>query len=128
MNAAQPKPIITIGKFQNVDLRVARVIEISDVVEIPDARSDKKKRCCVLKLDVGVLGSKTSVGQFALVPKEELLDRKVVVCCNFAPRPMGPYSSEVLTLGSPHPESPPDEAQAIPLYAHDLAEIGSTIF
>lgn len=128
MNPSQPKPIITLGKFQNVDLRVARVVEVSDVLEIPDARGGNPKRCRLIKLDLGELGTKSSVGQFAMVPTEQLLNRKVVACCNFAPRPMGEHLSEVLTLGTSHPSGPADESQAVPLYAHDLAIVGSQVY
>jgi tRNA-binding protein len=41
--------------------------------------------------------------------------RKVIVCCNLGPREMGPYVSEALVLGIPHPDSPEDKDQAIPL-------------
>jgi tRNA-binding protein len=128
MNTAVAKPIITMGKFQNVDLRIARVTDVSDVVEIPDPRGEKQNRCRVIKLDVGSLGFKTSVGQFALASKDELLGRNVVVCCNFAPRPIGPYISEVLILGTRHPADPTEHGQAVPIYGHDLAPIGSCIF
>src|SRR5436309_11569215 len=77
-----PKPRITFGKFANVDMRVAQVQSAA-------MAEGTAKPCRVLKLDVGPLGTLTSVGQFALLSEEELVGRKVVVCCNLGPREMG---------------------------------------
>lgn len=115
------KPAITFGKFQNVDLRVAQVLQIAKA-------EGTSSPCLVLQLDAGHLGHFTSVGQYALVPAEQLLGRKVVICCNLSPRAMGPYTSQVLVLGTPHPQSPPDQAQAVPLYAAELARNGDVVF
>lgn len=115
------KPRITFGKFVNVDMRVAQV-------ESAALAEGTAKPCRVLKLQVGPLGMLTSVGQFALIPEEELVGRKVVVCCNLGPREMGPYISEALVLGTPHPESPADQDQAIPLSADPRARCGDSIF
>ncbi len=82
----------------------------------------------LITLDAGTLGSFVSVGQFALLSEEELIGRKVVFVANFKPRRIGKYLSQVLILGTPHPNSPPDEAQAIPLWAHHLAREGDIVF
>lgn len=116
-----PKPRITFGKFANVDMRVAQI------QSAPMAEGTAKP-CRVLKLDVGHLGTLTSVGQFALIPEEELTGRKVVVCCNLGPREMGPYVSQALVLGIPHPDSSEDQDQAIPLSADPRAQCGDVIF
>jgi tRNA-binding protein len=58
-----PKPRITFGKFANVDMRVAQV-------ESAAMTEGTAKPCRVLELDVGPLGSMTSVGQFVLIPEE----------------------------------------------------------
>jgi tRNA-binding protein len=115
------KPKITFGKFANVDMRVAKVICA------PTAEGTKNP-CRVFDLDVGHLGKLRSVGQFALVPEEQLVGRKVIVCCNLGARQMGPYLSEALVLGVPHPESPPDQEQATPLYVDDDAQCGDSVF
>ena len=115
------KPAITFGKFANVDMRAAQVQSAA-------MAEGTAKPCRVLTLDVGHLGSRISVGQFALIPEEELVGLKVVVCCNLGPREMGPYVSDALVLGVPHPDSPEDQDQAIPLSVDPRAQCGDPIF
>jgi len=115
------KPKITFGKFANVDMRVAAV------VSAPMAEGTDHP-CRVIDLDVGHLGRLRSVGQFALVREEQLVGRKVIVCCNLGTRQMGPYVSEALVLGVLHPECPPGQAQATPLYVDDAARCGDSVF
>jgi tRNA-binding protein len=115
------KPQITFGKFQNVDMRVARV------VSAPLAEGTRFTSR-VLTLDLGPLGTRTSVAQLALVDEPDLVDHLVVCCINLAPRDVGPYTSEVLVLGTPHPQTPAHESQAIPLRAHPLASPGDAVY
>ncbi len=112
---------VTFGKFQNIDMRVAKIISA------PIAKGTEKP-CRVITLDAGYLGIFTSVGQFSMIPEEELVKRKVVIVCNLSPRQMGGYASEVLLLGAPHPDSPVDQAQAIPIFVDDIACCGDLIF
>jgi tRNA-binding protein len=116
-----PKNQITFGKFQNVDLRVARVIS----APLADGTRNPSR---VIRLDLGPLGERTSVGQYALVDEADLVERKVVVCINLGVREMGPYKSEALLLGAPHPDSPEDQAQATPLYVDNAVRPGDSIF
>jgi tRNA-binding protein len=118
---AEPKPQITFGKFQNVDLRVARVLQA------PLAEGTRHPTR-VFRLDVGPLGERRSIGQFALVDEAELVGRHVVVCVNLGTREMGPYVSEALVLGAPHPQSPEDQAQATPLYVSTDVAPGAQVF
>ena len=115
------KARITFGKFANVDMRVAKVLAA------PMAEGTRNP-CRVLELDLGYLGKLRSVGQFALVPEDQLVGRNVIACCNLGPREMGPYTSEALVLGVPHPESPEDQEQALPLYADAAARPGDGVF
>lgn len=121
MKNQDPKPQITFGKFDNVDMRVAKVIAA------PMAK-ETRSPCRVFTLDVGFLGQKQSVGQYALLEESELVGRNVVVCINLSAREMGAYTSEVLLLGAPHPESPADQSQATPIFVADSVQIGSRIF
>jgi tRNA-binding protein len=116
-----PKQKITFGKFQNVDLRVAVIKRVQDAV---GTRCPSK----ILDLDVGELGERRSVGQFALVDSGRLLDSKVVVCVNLSEREIGGYVSQALVLGTPHPDSPSGQDQAVPLWADPLAQPGDAIF
>jgi len=115
------KAQITFGKFQNVDVRVARV------VAAPLAEGTRFASR-VLTLYVGPLGERTSVAQLALVDEADLVGRNVVTCVNLGVRELGPYKSECLTLGTPHPDGPDDESQALPLYASELARPGDSVY
>jgi len=122
VNAKEPlKPRVTFGKFQNIDIRVAEIVTA-------EVAKGTQKPCRVITLDAGHLGKFTTVGQYALIPEAELIGRKVVIVCNLSPRQMGPYTSDVLLIGAPHPDSPIDEEQAIPVYLDDIAVCGDQIF
>lgn len=116
-----PKKNTTFGKFQNIDMRVAEITsaKLADAARFPSR---------ILELDVGELGSRTSIGQYALVAESELVGSKVIACINLGARDMGPYTSEALVLGTPHPESPSDQNQAVPLAAHALASPGDVVY
>lgn len=121
-NAKEPtKAHVTFGKFQNIDMRVAKIISA------PIARATEKP-CRVITLDAGHLGTFTAVGQYTRILEKDLVGRKVVIVCNLSPRPMGPYTSEVLLLGAPHPDSPSDQSQATPVFVDDIACCGDQIF
>lgn len=86
----------TIEDFQKLDIRVGKVIEVND---FPEA----KKPAYKLKIDFGTeIGIKNSSVQIvARYSKEELIGRLVMGVVNFPPRQIGPFTSEVLTLGVP---------------------------
>ena len=115
------KAQITFGKFENVDMRVARV------VSAPLAEGTKAP-CRVITLELGHLGKRTSVGQYALLSQDELVGKYVVACINLGDREIGPYVSEALVLGAPHPDSPIDQTQATPVFLSDEAMPGDQIF
>ena len=80
--------------FEKVDIRVGKIIEISD---FPEA----KKPAFKLKIDFGSeIGIKqSSVQAVGTHTKEELLNSLVCCVVNFPPKQIGPFTSEVLTLG-----------------------------
>ena len=82
--------------FDKLDIRLGRVIEVAD---FPEARKPAYK----LKIDFGdEIGVKKSSAQLvALYTKEELEGKLVLGVVNFPPRRIGPFISEVLTLGVP---------------------------
>ncbi len=88
------KPQITYEDFEKVDIRVGRIVKVED---FPEARKPAYK----LTIDFGPeIGIKKSSGQFVKnQTKEELLNKEVACVVNFAPRQIGPFTSEVLTLG-----------------------------
>jgi tRNA-binding protein len=121
MSIPPAKDKITFGKFQNVDMRVARV------VAAPRAEGTKAQTR-QLTLDLGEMGERTSVGQFALVAEEDLVGSHVVACINLGERPIGDLLSQALVLGTPHPDSPVDEDQAMPLRADPAARPGESVY
>src|SRR3989338_3312910 len=84
----------TIDDFQKLDIRVGKIIEANN---FPEA----KKPAYKLKIDFGSeIGIKNSSVQIvALYKKEELIGRLILGVVNFPPRKIGPFESEVLTLG-----------------------------
>jgi tRNA-binding protein len=117
----EPKQKITFGKFQNVDMRVATILS---AISAEGTRYPSR----ILELDLGELGTRRSVGQYALVAESDLVGAKVIACVNLGDREMGPYISEALVLGTHHPQSPPDQNQALPLWADPLASPGDQVF
>ncbi|MBI2577880.1 MAG: tRNA-binding protein [Candidatus Wildermuthbacteria bacterium] len=85
---------ITFEDFEKVDIRVGKIMEIFD---FPEARKPAYK----LKIDLGSeIGIKqSSVQAVGAHTKEELLNSLVCCVVNFPPKQVGPFKSEVLTLG-----------------------------
>ncbi len=83
-------------EFQRVDVRVGRIVDVQD---FPEARKPAFK----LKIDFGpAIGVRKSSAQATrYYAKESLLGRLVVAVVNFPPKQIGPFMSEVLTLGVP---------------------------
>jgi tRNA-binding protein len=92
---AEPAPL-SYAEFERVDIRVGRIILVED---FPAARKPAYK----LRIDFGGdIGVKRSSAQATThYTKEQLLHRLVVAVVNFPPKQIGPYLSEVLTLGVP---------------------------
>lgn len=86
----------TYDNFQTLDIRVGKVIAVD---EFPQARKPAFK----LTIDFGPeIGTKHSSAQLVKhYKKEELIGKKVMGVVNFPPRQIGPFVSEVLTLGVP---------------------------
>ncbi len=84
----------TTEDFQKVDIRVGKIVEAND---FPEA----KKPAYKLKIDFGTeIGIKSSSVQIvALYKKDDLIGKLVLGVVNFPPRKIGPFESEVLTLG-----------------------------
>ena len=101
--SSQPPPpppppmllVIDFDDFMKVDIRVGRIARVED---FPEARKPAWK----LFIDFGPeLGEKRSSAQIKNYSREELEGSLVVAVVNFPPRQIGPFMSEVLTLGVP---------------------------
>ena len=88
--------MVTFAEFENVDIRVGRVVRAE---AFPQARKPAYK----LTIDFGpALGVKRSSAQLTERYRPETLEgRLVLAVVNMPPRQIGPFVSEVLTLGVP---------------------------
>jgi tRNA-binding protein len=89
----------TMDDFERLDIRVGVV---TDAQPFPQAR----KPAFRLWIDFGGdLGVKRSSAQVTVhYTAEQLIGRQVMAVVNFPPRQIGPFVSEVLTLGVPDPD------------------------
>lgn len=87
-------PTITFDQFMSVDIRIGTVVSA-------DAFPEARKPAYKLLIDFGPeIGRKKSSVQITQHYKpNELAGRQVCAVVNFPPRQIGPFMSEVLTLG-----------------------------
>lgn len=99
---------ISYGDFEKVELRAGTVLEAND---FPEARKPAYK----LTIDFGPeIGIKKSSAQITVhYTKEQLVGKQVLAVVNFAPKQIGPFISECLTVGLP------DEVGSVVLISPD---------
>ena len=110
--------MISFEDFEKVDVRVGRIVRAET---FPEARKPAYK----LLIDFGAeIGQRRSSAQLTIhYTCEELIGRLVLAVVNFPPRQIGPFMSEVLTLGVP------DDHGAVVLIAPDTdVPLGGQLF
>ena len=87
---------VTIDDFERVEIRVGVIVAAEP---FPEARKPALK----LTIDLGAaLGTRRSSAQITRHYRpDQLIGRQVLVVANLPPRQVGPFVSEVLTLGLP---------------------------
>lgn len=86
----------TYEDFVKLDIRVGKIIDVQD---FPEARKPSYKLTIDFGAEVGI--KKSSAQLVKYYKKEDLMGKFVLGVVNFPPRQIGPFMSEVLTLGVP---------------------------
>ncbi len=86
--------MITYEDFEKVDIRLGKIIEVRD---FPEAKKPAYK--LLIDFGAGIGTKKSSVQLVGTYEKDELMGLLVVCVVNFPVRRVGPFDSEVLTLG-----------------------------
>lgn len=110
------KPIADFSHFDALDIRVGRIVKVEE--------AQTRKPTWRMTIDFGGdIGTKVSCGAYRHYAKDELIGRQVLAVVNFAPRKMGPETSEVLTLGVPS-----DNGATIYVTPQQDVELGAALF
>ena len=99
--------LISYDDFEKVEIRVGKVI---DAKVFPEARKPAYKLTIDFCEEIGVKKSSAQITD--LYTPETLIGKLVLAVTNFPPRQIGPFISEVLTLGLAT-TNPDDENQGV---------------
>jgi len=109
---------INYADFEKIDIRVGVIISAE---EFPQARKPAYK----LKIDFGGdIGVKRSSAQITTYYRcDDLIGKQVIAVVNFPPRQIGPFISEVLTLGVPD-----EKGEVVLLSPDQTVPVGGRMF
>jgi tRNA-binding protein len=117
MNAPAEARIV-FDDFLKVDIRVGRVVEAAP---FPEARKPALKLVIDFGPEIGLKKCSAQIVKHYL--PDELVGKLVMAVVNFPPRQIGPFMSEVLTLGVPD-----EEGQVVLLQPSKDVPIGGRMF
>ena len=86
--------MINYEDFEKVDIRLGKIVDVQD---FPEARKPAYKLTIDFGQDIGT--KRSSVQLVGTYEKQELLGLLVACVVNFPSKKVGPFESEVLTLG-----------------------------
>ena len=110
--------LISYSDFEKVDVRVGKVIQVEN---FPEARKPAYKLTIDFGPEIGI--KKSSVQIVDLYKKEDLEGILVMGVINFPPKQIGPFMSEVLTVGVAN-----EEGKVVLVRPDKDAKIGSKLF
>lgn len=110
--------MIDYNDFEKVDIRVGKIIKVED---FPEARKPAYKLTVDFGPEIGI--KKSSVQIVDLYKKEDLENILVMGVVNFPPKQIGPFMSEVLTVGVTN-----EEGQVVLVRPDKSAKLGSKLF
>lgn len=88
--------MITYHDFEKVDIRVGTIIEVHD---FPEARKPAYKLLIDFGPEIGIKRSSAQITHH--YAKNDLVGKRVLAVVNFPEKQIGPFLSQVLTLGLP---------------------------